>query len=34
MSYIKDTNYFVLNIKNLKKVPDKAILVTANVVGL
>ena len=34
MSYIKDTNYFVLNVKNLKKVPDKAILVTANVVGL
>ena len=34
MSYIKVTNYFLLKLKNLNKVPDNAILVTANVVGL
>ena len=34
MSYIKDTNDFLSNLKNLKKVPDNAILVTADVVGL
>ena len=34
MSYIKDTNDFLSKLKNLKKVPDNAILVTADVVGL
>ena len=34
MSYIKDTNEFLWKLKNLKKVPDHAILVTANIVGL
>ena len=34
VSYIKDTNDFLSNLKNLKKVPDNAILVTADVVGL
>ena len=34
MSYIKDTSDFLLKLKNLKKVPDNAILVTADVVGL
>ena len=34
MSYIKDTNEFLLKLKNLRKVPDNAILITANVVGL
>ena len=33
-SYIKDTNDFLSKLKNLKKVPDNAILVTADVVGL
>ena len=33
-SYIKDTNDFLTKLKNLKKVPDNAILVTADVVGL
>ena len=33
-SYIKDTNDFLPKLKNLKKVPDNAILVTADVVGL
>ena len=31
---IKDTNDFLSKLKNLKKVPDNAILVTADVVGL
>ena len=34
MSYIKDTNEFLLKLKNLRKVPDNAILITAVVVGL
>ena len=34
MSYIKDTNDFLPKLQNLKKVPDNAILVTADVVGL
>ena len=34
MSYIKNTNEFLLKLKNLRKVPDNAILITANVVGL
>ena len=34
ISYIKDTNDFLSKLKNLKKVPDNAILVTADVVGL
>ena len=34
MSYIKDTNDFLSKLKNLKKVPDNAISVTADVVGL
>ena len=34
MSYIKDTNEFLLKLKNLRKVPDNAILITADVVGL
>ena len=33
-SYIKDANDFLTRLKNLKKVPDNAILVTADVVGL
>ena len=33
MSYIKDTNEFLLKLKNLRKVPDNAILITADVVG-
>ena len=33
-SYIDDTNDFLLKLKNLKKVPDNAIIVTADVVGL
>ena len=33
-SYIKDTNDFLTKLKNLKKVPDNAILVTADVVVL
>ena len=31
MSYIKDTNDFLSKLKNLKKVPDNAILVTADI---
>ena len=31
-SYIKNTNDFFSKLKNLKKVPDSAILVTADVV--
>ena len=34
MSYIKDTNEFLLKLKNLRKVPDNAILITADAVGL
>ena len=34
MSYIKETNDFLSKLKNLKKVPDNVILVTAGVVGL
>ena len=34
MSHIKDTNDFLSKLKNLKKVPDNAISVTADVVGL
>ena len=34
MSYIKDTNKFLSNLKNLKKVPDNAIVVTTDIVGL
>ena len=34
MSYIKDTNDFLLKLQNVKKVPDNAILVTVNVGGL
>ena len=34
MSYIKDTNKFLSNLKNLKKVPNNAIVVTAGIVGL
>ena len=33
-SYIQDTNDFFLKLKNLKKVADNAILVTADIVGL
>ena len=33
-SYIKDTNDFLSKLKNLKKVPDNAKLVTADTVGL
>ena len=33
-SYIKDTNDFLPKLKNLKKVPDNVILVTADVIGL
>ena len=33
-SYIKDSNDFIKKIKHLKKIPDNAILVTADVVGL
>ena len=34
MPYIKDTNDFLSKLKNLKKVPDNVIIVTANIVGL
>ena len=34
MSFIKDTNYFAPKLKNLNKIPDNAILNTADVVGL
>ena len=34
MSYIKDSNDFSPKLKNLNKVPDNDILVTADVVGL
>ena len=33
-SYIRDTNHFLEKLKSLGKVPDNAILVTADVVGL
>ena len=33
-SYIKDSNDFIKKIKHLKNIPDNAILVTADVVGL
>ena len=33
-SYIKDSNYFIKKIKHLKNIPDNALLVTADVVGL
>ena len=33
-SHIKDSNHFIKKIKRLKNIPDKAILVTADVVGL
>ena len=33
MSLIKDTNGFLLKFKNMKKVPDNAVLLTADVVG-
>ena len=33
MSYIKNTNDFLSKLKNLKKVSDNAILVTADVAG-
>ena len=33
-SYIKDTNDFIKNMKNLKDIPQDALLVTADVVGL
>ena len=33
-SYIKDTNYFFLKLKDLKQVPDNTLLVTADAVGL
>ena len=33
-SYIKDSSNFIKNIKHLKNIPDNAILVTADVVGL
>ena len=33
-SYIKDSNDFIKKIKHVKKIPDNAILVTADVVGL
>ena len=33
MSYIKDTNDFLWKLKNLRKVPNNTILVTADVVG-
>ena len=33
-SYIKDSNHFIKKIKHLKNIPDNAILVTADVVGL
>ena len=34
LSYIKATNYFLQKLKNLKKVPDNAVLVNADAVGL
>ena len=34
LSYIKDSNYFVLRIKDLKDTPKDALFVTADVVGL
>ena len=34
MSFIRDTNDFLSKLKILKKAPDNAILVTADVVGL
>ena len=33
-SYVKDTNHFLEKLKELRKVPPNAILVTADVVGL
>ena len=33
-SYIKDTNDFIKNMKNLKDIPQDTLLVTADVVGL
>ena len=33
-SYVKDSNDFIKKIKHLKNIPDNAILVTADVVGL
>ena len=34
MNYINDTSDFLSKLKNLKKVPDNAILVATDVVGL
>ena len=34
MSYIKDSNDFMHKIRNLKDIPNDALLVTADVVGL
>ena len=34
LSYFKDTNGFFSKLKNLKKVPDNAILAATNIVGL
>ena len=34
MSDIKDTNDFLSKLKNWNKLPDKAIIVTASVIGL
>ena len=33
-SYVKDYNDFIKKIKHLKNIPDKALLVIADVVGL
>ena len=33
-SYIKDSNDFIKKVRHLKNIPDNAILVTADVVGL
>ena len=34
MSYIKDSNDFIYKIRDLKDIPNDALLVTADVVGL
>ena len=34
VSYIKDTNNFLFKVKNLRKIPENAFLVTVDVVGL
>ena len=34
VSYIRDTNDFLFKLKNLRKIPENAFLVTADIVGL